>query len=185
MVALLATVCPCQERDFAADLAALERSAERGQWKVAERKLASLLEKHRDAEYARRERVRITELAKQCAFHLSFPRPKPEEVVSGELLTYNAATGRIRIRYQPTTLDDFLVSSRTPLSTGTYVHPLIFDGNHSITVKGQRYPRSGASFVVCATEDLAYRVVMGARVKIERRAALRWQTRYSGQEREG
>jgi tetratricopeptide (TPR) repeat protein len=130
---------------------------ERGQCAEGRKRLKALLEEHARATYVLGRRVQLEELTRQLAFGATVGEPNPKDLVSGELLSYSARDGTIKIRYRGG--DDM----KDWIRVGTTMfHPAAFRGPHSITIKGDRYPdRSTGVVVVCRTDEKSIAVVPG------------------------
>jgi len=75
---------------FATGLTRVQTTLEGGQFKRANDALFDLLFQHRDADYAVRRQLEIVDLARRCAFGMEQPPPKLADLVSGELIRWDA-----------------------------------------------------------------------------------------------
>jgi len=122
---------------FEVGLERVREMEDESEWLRADEALKTLLEEHREQEYVLHRLPELRADVTRIHFWLTYEEPRPKDLVSGELLKYSPSTGQIRIRYRvegdaKRILADFQVDSR-----GLRVHPLFFDGTHSITLKGQ------------------------------------------------
>ena len=152
---------PVGEKEFESGLKSVNSQMTAGKFKDAQAALHKLLTLHEGRDYARAKRVEIAENLKRCAFRVKYPAPEPKSLVMGELLNYETATGRIRIRFKGAASD--FVSEKA--AKGTSVFPAPFIGTHSIEMKGAEYPSGevGPLVVCCASDDRGggYRVIFG------------------------
>lgn len=177
---------------FRAELAKISELAEQGDASEGLAELARVLEAHRGADYARRQRAEIVELDRRLRFQIGYRAPEPGDVVSGEVESYHHKQGSIKLRYRPDALADFetppppaapelprrpgrakefedelerMRGARTPLGnrqhTEVQFHTALFKGRHSISIKGDHYPREGLRVVVCMDRDAYYDVHVG------------------------
>ncbi|MGK0204139.1 MAG: tetratricopeptide (TPR) repeat protein [Planctomycetota bacterium] len=91
---------------FRAELRSITESTE-ANWSVAEEQLTALLAKHKDADYVRHARTEIVDLHRRLAFEASYTQPDPDDLISGDLVSYKAKTGKIKLVYTRKTLADF------------------------------------------------------------------------------
>ncbi|MFO0985001.1 MAG: DUF1570 domain-containing protein [Planctomycetota bacterium] len=146
------------EADFTAKLDEARQLGTRGKWKESQAALTALLEQHKDQDYVRVKRAEIADAVKDCAFNLQFKPADFKELISGELVSYNPATGDIKLRYTPDKLRDFLtkgdVAGDRYEAQTLYLHPINFAGPYTIEIKGKSYPVLGVpSPVVLAAID--------------------------------
>lgn len=130
---------------------------ERGQFAEGKKRLAKLLEEHPRAPYVLGRRVQLEELARQLAFGAAVPPVEPKQLISGELLQWNPRDGAIKLRYKAgADMKDWTKSG------SMMIHPAPFRGPHSITIKGERYPKGTSGVVlVCFGEARSLLVVPG------------------------
>lgn len=76
-------------------------------WSLAKDRLAALLAKHKDADYVRHARAEIVDLHRRLSFEAAYTRPDPDDLISGDLVSYKARTGRIKLVYTKRTMGDF------------------------------------------------------------------------------
>jgi hypothetical protein len=143
---------------FESGLKAIQGAAVQGRFKPARDQLTELLRAHATADYVFARKVEIGELVKSCCFGIRFPEPSPKSLVSGELLSWDAQSGAIKIRYPANKMGDWEEGE-------VRYHPIRWKGPYSIEIKGGSYPGpSGDSIqiVVCACEDGAIAIIPGA-----------------------
>src|SRR5262249_10528117 len=73
----------------------------------------------------------IVEDYRRCCFALEVPVPKAEDLISGEVLRWEPASGRIKLRYTAKTLADWGEGEG-----GYRFHPAAFKGEYSVTCSG-------------------------------------------------
>lgn len=70
-----------------------------GKLQPARALLAELAEAHADSDHVLLHVHRLTELLGRCAFHAAHAVPPPQELVSGDLLSLDRRSGKIKVRY--------------------------------------------------------------------------------------
>jgi tetratricopeptide (TPR) repeat protein len=154
IVLVLAGIAAAQDsgnsRTFERKLREVEVRIQSADWERGQAALLELLERHRDQGYVRARRDDITDLIKKCVFRLQCPKPKPKKLISGELYSYKLSSGKIRVRYTPQRMGDFLKREND------YVHRARFTGPHSIVVKGAL-----KGLVVCSSPQAQYMIGLG------------------------
>jgi hypothetical protein len=112
-------------KDFEAGLAQVRDLVQRGSVAKADQQLKALLEQNKGADHARRRQADLVDLAKRCAFRLQFAEPKPDDLVAGDLVRWDAKNGDLEVRYSDAaSCKDFVQSKST---TGSVmVHPAVF-----------------------------------------------------------
>lgn len=167
LLAVAGTAFPGTEKDFLSDLERVRRLMASGRWSSAGKKLDQLLERHERQDYALARRIEIQDCALACAFWKSYKPPKPSSVVSGDLVSYNASSGSIKLRYTPKTIQDFEVqkvkSSSSSAGRVRYVHPAVFTGTYTIEVKGKRYASMSSQIYVCQDPTHSYCINFGCK----------------------
>ena len=68
---------------------------------------------------------------KKCTYLLRHPDPRPNDQISGRLLSYRLKRGHIRVRYEPGTMGDFKRRGKL------WVHPARCAGPYSIVIRGE------------------------------------------------
>ncbi|MAB78058.1 MAG: hypothetical protein CMJ89_01785 [Planctomycetes bacterium] len=111
----------------------------REKWNQARDALVRLVSEHQGAPYVLQERSAILDDLKKCTFCASYDAPEPDELIDGELLSWNEKSGKIKLRYRPGRMGDFIKPARKKGAQETLVHPLTFAGSYSATIKLQRY----------------------------------------------
>lgn len=150
-----------QEREFRTALEALHRRAQQGATREAFDGLQRLLEAHEGRDYARRARFEIETLHRRCSFRLRTSVPEPKDVVSGELLAWDAPSGNVKLRYPADRLDDWRREGGTTTLDARFVGP------HSIELRGNKYapedgaPGEGARVHVLREEGSAVKLLAG------------------------
>lgn len=118
----------------------------RAEWDAARARLTTLLDEHAGETYVLERFPTIREDLQRCAFWKGRERPEPKDVISGQLVSYGAASGKVKVRYGAGDLDDF---TEPPFEKTPYrVHPLTFDGEYSVELtwsgpkpSGRKRPR--------------------------------------------
>lgn len=122
---------------FDAGMQTIDAAVKAGRWKRALALLEALLAEHADAEHAISRRDEIVDIDRQCRFRIRHPAPDPNDVVSGDLLTCNLSSGKIKIRYGKNNLKDF-----AGVKNLFQLHTAKFAGPYTIQIKGKKYPKS-------------------------------------------
>ena len=176
-----ALACPTNvqvevEENFDAGFKKVRTLMARGKWSSAEKELNNLLHEHCDENYVRVKRNEIEDCLKTCAFRKSYKPPSAKSLVSGELLSYKASTGTIKIKYDRGKMDDF-ESSSGGSADGSYIHPALFSGPYTVEIKGSAYPDAdqagGAAVRVCIGEGCIFSVNFGFK-SISSGSHVRW-----------
>lgn len=129
---------------FAAGLDGVRADVARERWREGKERLARLLEEHAKQPYVFAGRVVIEDLMRRIEFGLRVAPPVPQDVVSGKIVAHDRRAGTIRIVYTRDTMGDWSGDE------ARRAHPAIFDGPHSIVIRGSRYPKEEGGFVhVC------------------------------------
>jgi len=138
-------------------------------WKDAKKKFAKLLEEHRDQDYVRAQLPLVRELTFECAFREKHGEPHPKDLVGGKLEAYHRQSSEVRIRYDRRALASHWIRSKD-----IWICPASFDGPHTMTIKGSRYPyRSSALLFFCMEEDKAILVNFGLTPEVASHRGLR------------
>ena len=127
--------------DFEEALESLQRYRANRQYTRGLQKLKALLAAHDQRPYVRAYRAELEDLAERFAFGTKHEAPKPVSVTKGKLDQYDAATGRIKLRW---TKDDHAMTRRP---TGSWLFPPIVSGPFTIEIKGKRYPDDGVQII--------------------------------------
>lgn len=157
------------------------------EYAAAVARLDELLEQHASESYALLYRPRIEELARDARFLEGYVTPEPNELVSGELATYNPRSGKLRIRYTLETLQDFFSSTEqrslgegeVPDREDLLMLPAVFSRKYTVTVRGEEYRPHRPPFLVVVVEGGAfetYAVQLGrpGRDPVEASISLLW-----------
>ena len=120
-------------RDFELGLDDARRMMAVGRWGPAKRHLHDLLEEHRDASYAHAQAPVLREMLGRCALWERFPEPDPSKLIGGEVLDWDRASGRIRLRYR----GDVLPRQDFERLGAFALHPLEFVGAYKVELRGQ------------------------------------------------
>jgi len=100
--------------------------------------LQALLEQHAKKNYAKARRLEIEELMRSLACGTKFKRPKPKDLVSGQLRSWSAKTGKIKIKYTPKASKDL------EKRDGFLYFPARLNGPFTLEIKGKSYPTGKA-----------------------------------------
>jgi hypothetical protein len=126
-------------------------------WSDAKRALEELLTKNEGKSYAKADRQAIVEDHQQCSFHVAAKPPKPAELISGKLEQYDAASGRVRLRYVADAMSDWSEGR-----SGNLIHPMVFAGPFTVTLSGKAYPAdSSLGFVYDLGSEGYFRIDLG------------------------
>jgi len=101
-VCMLAAAGPARaadEAEFLEGLAQVDRAMQQGSWERAEQDLVALLDAHAERPYVLLRQNRLEDRLLECAFRAANPEPDPSTVISGELLSYDARSGKLKLHY--------------------------------------------------------------------------------------
>lgn len=87
------------EKEFEESLQIVDRMIGSGKAKKAKESLLAALEAHRDDTFVLYHLSEIENALKRAAFWSSNTKPEPKSLVSGELVSWSATTGEIKVRY--------------------------------------------------------------------------------------
>src|SRR5688572_3109634 len=151
---------PADAESFEKEYESATKATRERRWKEARAAWTELLSRHAKAPYVRARLVEIREQVKKCSFWQSAREPQARDLVSGELLSYEPGSGRIRIRYTPADLADFGGSELGAVA----VHPMRFVGPWSVEIKGKAAGLTTPSFYVGLEDGVGHGVMFGARI---------------------
>lgn len=150
------------EENFLEDFEEVKTLMAKRKWSQAEKRLKDLLEAHQNEDYVRVRRVEIEECMKKCLFRASFKEPELKTLISGELLSYKASSGDIKMRYTPKGMGDFERDEKeeSGIKFLIYTHPAMFAGPYTIEIKGSSYPpeKQRAMIHCCCSAEGIYTV---------------------------
>ena len=156
LVALLAALPlvaqTATERAFLRGLARIEAVARTGASETALVNLLELLQDHADADYARHRRLEIETLHKLCAFRMRLRTPALRELLGGEILAADVASGLVKLRYTKGNLAEWTKVG------DHWVFDARFCGPHALELKGGSYTATGgepgaAALLLTCVED--------------------------------
>ncbi len=130
----LGTAAQENEAGFTLGLKKVQTSVRSRKWNRALDQLKRLLAAHENRDYVLARRTEIVDLHRHCLFRSRNKEPKPDDVVSGDLLSHDLSTGRIKIRYGPLSMGDFKGA------VGLQLHTAKFAGPYSVEIRGKKYP---------------------------------------------
>ena len=183
LLSALALVTPVAAQDastFRDELGSVAKLAKAERFEDALDRLSKLLAANAKRDYAIAAREEILRLDRSCRFHLRYPAPKDQSLISGKIVRYDRARRLIKLRYTMGDLDDFAAQPKpaksstrrtratllwTPLQHPAQArrqllfHPAVFR-NCRITIKGPNY--SFARFIVSLGADGHYDCVVGS-----------------------
>jgi len=146
---------PCVQEDqpavFEQELARATRKMEQGKWKSARVQLERALESHAEQPYVLGHLGQIELLLKRCTFWEAQGEIDVASYFKGELVSYSAATGKLKLRYREEGPHDFEQRGFAR------VHAVTFSGPYSIEIER----RTGPSVVVCAEGQNSIQVGFG------------------------
>ena len=152
LVPLLQSPKPAKEprAEFEAVLEQASRSIAVGRHDKAREALLAALAEHGTADYVVDALPGIQEDLAQCAFWSKHARPQPADVVAGELVSFDARSGEIKLRYRPEKEQRKKLAKKRrgtrklPFESDfeeagdekdIYVHPLVFQGQYSLEIR--------------------------------------------------
>jgi hypothetical protein len=157
------------EEALRAGLAEARRLIDAGEFKQGHTIVLALVDEHADEDYMLLHVHRIKEQLKLAAFWATHERPKAEELISGDLKSYNKRSGKIKVEYsrsadaerdddededkdgRNTTLRELLEllglgtsldASDFTWAFGVPMHPIVFDGPYTVEVSGRLNDRN-------------------------------------------
>lgn len=164
-LALLAPATPAQDAaaaDLSARLAEASQLIEEGDYAAGRQVVLDAVEAQGDSRELLMNVHRVKELLKRAAFRASHEVPPAEELIAGDLQSYDRRSGKIKVRYQasdePVTTeggenDEETQALRELLSLlglgtttgsedftwafGVPMHPIVFDGPYTIEIEGE------------------------------------------------
>jgi tetratricopeptide (TPR) repeat protein len=168
-VALLSAPLAAQfdEAAFHGDMSSVETLIDKGAFRNAYERVQEILVEHEGQDYVLADLARVNEVIERSFFNLTHGTPSPEDLIAGELLSYDKRSGKIKVRYrkdpdaEPTVTvsgenKEFIEQLLQLLGMGgvgagdfTYyngipVHPLHFSGQYTVEIKGS-LPEEGQS----------------------------------------
>jgi tetratricopeptide (TPR) repeat protein len=159
---------------FESGLVEAHRLMGRGDWDDARAHVLSLLDEHEGETYVFERFPTVREDLIRCAFWKEHEEPKAKAVISGRLISYGAASGKIKLRYTGETLDDF---EPIPYPKNYRLHPLTFDGPYTVEIKwkgtrptGKKRPRILTGYKTSTPIGVA----LGADVTLTERVSGEW-----------
>ncbi len=158
------------EDELRATLHDARASIDAGRPESARRAILTAVEHQADEPRAvARHWAEVEELLSLATFWQGYELPEPEDVVSGDLLSYDARSGSIKLRYRGDSGDerwkrDFAASE------GIFTHPLKFTGTYHVELSGAKLPdvRNRPTVVVGYDWNTAYAVTFGDYARILR-----------------
>jgi len=144
------------EEEFEAALALVDRMIAADNAKKAKELLMTTIEESQGKPWALYHLTEIVDDLRRATFWSANEKPDPKTLVSGELLSWSASSGQIKVRYRP---DSNPVKIRTfgkkapegkkdlpaalydfEKSGKTLIHPIAFEGPYTIEIEGDAYP---------------------------------------------
>jgi tetratricopeptide (TPR) repeat protein len=147
---------------FRAQLADAERLLGAGKWKDARDALKALLDAHREHDEVLLHATELREDLRRAEFGMHYAPRGVEQLISGELKSYDARSGKIKLRYQrakPTPKDDEEYEGEESSETrmfrellgldnqvggsdftwagGAPMHPINFSGPYTVEITGE------------------------------------------------
>ena len=117
-------------------LVVVREHLEQGACKKGMDALNTLLAAHKDRNYAKARRDEIAELYRLLACGIAFPPPKPDDLVSGKVLSWSPRYGKLKIQYEPDAAGDF--EQRKDM----WYFPPRLAGPFTLDIRGVTYPGS-------------------------------------------
>ncbi len=150
------------EEALRAGLAAARQLVDDGELEQGHDAVLALVDEHGDQDYMLLQIHRIKEILKLSAFWATHERPQAEDLISGDLESYNERSGKIKVSYErdpdaapadgeggdgdTQTFRELLelLGVGTSLEAsdfqwfgGAPMHPIVFDGGYSVEVSGR------------------------------------------------
>lgn len=142
----LASPASVQAQDEAAfdqGYAAVRAQMQAGKWSEARAALEQLIEKNTGKLYVQAQKDAVVADYRLCSFWCETPIPKATELLSGTVDSWSPATGKVKLRYNSTTMKDWEATE-----SGVLIHPIVFAGAYSISITATSYPRGKSSLRV-------------------------------------
>src|SRR5438045_8555809 len=77
-------------------------------WKDARTAIDAVLAANQGKLWVLAEKESILEDCRRCAFALEVTPPKPQDLITGKILSWSPSSGRIKLRYGPAAMEDWL-----------------------------------------------------------------------------
>ena len=96
--------------------------------------LNALLEAHKEKNYVKARKEEVIDLVRRLRCGVQFKRPRPRDLVSGELQSWSRKTGKLKIKYKPDKAKDL------EQRKDWFFFPPRLNGPFSFEVKGKAWP---------------------------------------------
>lgn len=161
-----------QEDAFESRLEEVRHLGRKHEWQEAREGLVALFEQHEGEDYALKHLFELRDLLERYDFQRIPKTLEPEELVGGELLSYKASTGRVKLRYEAgdscwaVGRKENLPADFVKRNRGEARHPAYFVKNLTLEIRGDRFDsrdlENRPSYVVIGEgEHGAHRVYLG------------------------
>ena len=150
---------PASEAAFTTELQKLLTSNRGTRWESVEKDLLRLLREHEGERYVRMHLPDIRQRLRDAAFWSAHERPDENEIVSGELKTYDRFGGKFKLVYDNSSLLDFELKETDAPEWALYLHPMQMAGRYTIEIEA--YPEAMPMVLVGVDGGNCYRVTLG------------------------
>lgn len=121
------------EQAFDAGRADVQELMGKAKWADAKAALQKLLAAHEGKIYVQAQRDAIVADFTACCFYAQARMPELRDVLDGKVASWSERTGKVKLQYDNLAQD-------WEDQDGLFVHPAVFAGSYSITLKGKSYP---------------------------------------------
>jgi hypothetical protein len=153
-----ATAAQAGEPEYRAALDAARGLTREQSWKKAQGAWLELLAAHAGAPYASADVEEIRLQLRRASFWAATRAPKLDDLLSGDLLSYEPSTGWLKIRYTRASLGDF---AQEQAQQGIFAHPAHFKGPWTAGLAGTADEVLAATCLV-SDRDAGFGVRFGA-----------------------
>jgi hypothetical protein len=158
---------PDGKADFDAVLQQVQRSIEGRRFQSAKELLLAKLGEHKDKDYVRAKLDEIRADLKTCSFNLKHPRKQIGDLLTGQIVSYDAKTGQISLAWRKDAKgkdgkpvkfpgDDFETVQ------GDRTLKLPFEGPFTLQLAGKALGQTAPKVRLCIREDQSYEVILDA-----------------------
>jgi hypothetical protein len=156
------------EEKFDAGMKKVNGLMSRERWSDAYRQLKFLLKNHENQAYVVAKSEEIRNCAKTCIFRKNYTPRSATSLVSGQVVSYHPSSGKIKLRYAPNQMGDFIKREGKYYATDfspSFLHEAVFTGPYTIEMNGKSYPNIKSNQLptinVCKNDDTVYSVKFG------------------------
>lgn len=150
------------EAAFVRALEQVEKRIDQGRYAAAKEDLLELLAEHEGAAFVVDRLARIRAYLSECTFRTNVAAPELESLISGELRSHSASSGKVELAYGADRLTDFDGHDEENPLAGPLIHPMTFEGPFTVEIDVSAYPKGSFPMVLVGVgTDSMYSVVFG------------------------